>query len=162
MKVAFLSLFVAIVTETISAQGIFTRRNNGDHVRALFDEEASMSADYVVSLSLSFNGGVEPEIEPAKIIVGKAGKMGKAGLMMSTPKSGKGGSMIGMGKSGKAEPMGKSGKADPPSYSPTFSPTVSPSYSPTFMPTVIPSFSPTFYPTETPTAIPSLDPTTLG
>jgi hypothetical protein len=88
MKVAFLSLFVAIATETISAQGIFIRRNDGNHVQALFDKEASMSADYIVSLSLSFNGGVEPEIQPALMIMGKAGKMGKAGLMMSMPKSG--------------------------------------------------------------------------
>jgi hypothetical protein len=60
MKVALLSLLVAaIATETICAQGIFIRRNNGNHVQALFDEESmSLSADYMVSVLLSF-GGIE-------------------------------------------------------------------------------------------------------
>ncbi len=91
-----------------------------------------MSADYVVSLSLSFNGVVEHKTEPPQSIVDKAGKMGKASSMMSTPKSGKGGSMIGMGKSGKAELMGKSGKAEPtlaPTPAPTSAPT--PTHAPT-------------------------------
>jgi hypothetical protein len=47
MKVAFLSLHVtAITTESIRAQGIFIRRNDGNRVQALFNKESmSMSAD---------------------------------------------------------------------------------------------------------------------
>jgi hypothetical protein len=46
MKVTFLSLLVAtIAVEIIGTQGVFFRQNNGDHVRALFDEETSMFAD---------------------------------------------------------------------------------------------------------------------
>jgi hypothetical protein len=124
MRVAFFSLlFAAIATETVSAQGMFIRRNDGNR-RALFDEEASMSADYMVSLSLSFGG-----IEGAKAVksegsgdssmsMGKAGKMGKGGSMMSMGKAGKmgkGGSMMSMGKAGKGGSMmsiGKTGKGE--------------------------------------------------
>ena len=147
MKVALLSLLVAaIATKTVCAQGIFIRPNNGNHVQALFDEESmSLSADYMVSVSLSFGGIEGGKAEESRgsddfsMSMGKAGKMGKGGWMMSMGKAGKGGWMMSMGKSGKVEPKGKSGKAEPPSYSPTFSPTVSPSYSPTLYPTVSPT-----------------------
>jgi hypothetical protein len=128
MKVAFLSLLIAtIATESISAQGMFIRHNDGNRVQDLFDEESmSMSADYMVSLSLSF-----AEIEGGKadnkgkgsgnslVTMGKAGKMEKGGSMMSMGKAGKmgkGGSMMSMGKAGKAGlmmSMDKAGKAEP-------------------------------------------------
>jgi hypothetical protein len=112
MKVAFLSLIVtAIATESISAQGMFIRRNNGNCVQALFNEESmSMSADYMVSLSLSFaemEGGKADKGEGSHnslVSMGKAGKIEKGGLMMSMGKAGKmgkGGSMMSMGKAGK-------------------------------------------------------------
>jgi hypothetical protein len=168
MKVALLNLLVAaIATETLCAQGIFIRPNNGNHVWALFDEESmSLSADYMVSISLSFGGieGGKAEksggSDDSSMSMGKASKMGKGGLMMSMGKAGKGSLMMNMGKSGKVEPKGKSGKAEPPSYSPTFSPTVSVSPScepsktckagPPSSPTVSPRFSPTFYHTLSP------------
>jgi hypothetical protein len=127
MKVAFLSLLIAtIATESISAQGMFIRRNNGNHVRALFDDESmSMSADYMVSLSLPF-----AEIEGGKadkgrgsgdslVTMGKASKMEKGGSMMSMGKAGKmgkGGSMMSMGNADKGSSMmsmDKAGKAEP-------------------------------------------------
>ena len=127
MKVAFLSLLIAaIATESISAQGMFIRHNNGNRIQDLFDKESmSMSADYMVSLSLSF-----AEIEGGKadrgkgsgnslVTMGKAGKMEKGGSMMSMGKAGKmgkGGSMMSMGKAGKAGlmmSMDKAGKAEP-------------------------------------------------
>ncbi len=109
MRVAFFSLlFAAIATETVSAQGIFLRRNDGNRVRALFDEEASMSADYMASLSLSFFGGIADGAKAdkggsgdASMSMGKSGKMGKSGSMMSMGKAGK------MGKSGSMMSMGK-------------------------------------------------------
>jgi hypothetical protein len=127
MKVAFLSLLIAaIATEFISAQGMFIRHNNGNRIQDLFNKESmSMSADYMVSLSLSF-----AEIEGGKadkgkgsgdslVTMGKADKMEKGGLMMSMGKAGKmgkGGSMMSMGKVGKAGlmmSMDIAGKAEP-------------------------------------------------
>ncbi len=102
MKVAFLSLLiVTIAVEFVGAQEVFFRHSNGNHVRALFDEEASMSADYMFSLSLSFNG-VSDEVGGKSLMsMGKAGKMGKGGSMMSMGKTGKGGKMMSMGKANK-------------------------------------------------------------
>jgi hypothetical protein len=106
-----------IAIGTISTQGIFIRRNNGNCVRALF-----MSADYMVYLLLSFGGiqGFKTEksrgSSDSSMSMGKAGKMGKAGSMMSMDKAGKGGSMMSMGKSGKGSlmtSMSKSGKSGP-------------------------------------------------
>jgi hypothetical protein len=131
MKVAFLNLLVAgIATESISAQGMFIRHNDGNRVQALFDEESmSMSADYMVSFSLSFAGmeggkadkgngsgnslmsmGKAGKMDKggSKMSMGKAGKMGKGGLMMSMNKAGKGGWKMSMDKAGKS--MGKAGK----------------------------------------------------
>ena len=102
MKVAFLSLLVvAIAVEIVGAQEVFFRRSDGNHVRALFDEEASMSADYMFSLSLSFNGVSEGAGGESLMSKGKAGKMGKGGSMMSMGKTGKGGKMMSMGKANK-------------------------------------------------------------
>jgi hypothetical protein len=131
MKVALLSLFIAtIATESISAQGMFIRRNDGNRVQALFDEESmSMSADYMVFLLLSFAGMEGGKADKGKgsgdslmsmgkagkmgkgglmMSMGKAGKMGKGGLMMSMNKAGKGGLKMSMDKAGKS--MGKAGK----------------------------------------------------
>jgi hypothetical protein len=88
------------LTETVCAQGIFSRRNDGNRVRALFDEEASMSADYMVSLSLSFGFGGIYDAKPDKKGSGDTSS-GKGGSMMSMGKSGKCGSMMSMGKAGK-------------------------------------------------------------
>ena len=105
MRVAFFGLLVAaIATETVSAQGIFSRRNDGNRVRALFDEEASMSADYMVSLSLSFGFGGLYDAKPDKKGSGNTS-------MMSMGKSGKCGSVMSMGKSGKCGSMRSMGKA---------------------------------------------------
>ena len=96
MKVAFLSLLVvAIAVEIVGAQEVFFRRSDGNHVQALFDEEASMSADYMFSLSLSFNGVSEGAGGESLMSKGKAGKMGKGG------KTGKGSKMMSMGKANK-------------------------------------------------------------
>jgi hypothetical protein len=69
MKVAFLSLLVAAIAVEIvlGTQGVFFRHNDGNRVRALFNEESmSMSADYMVSLLLSFAG-----MEGARLIRAK-------------------------------------------------------------------------------------------
>ncbi len=127
MKVAFLSLLIAaIATESISAQGMFIRHNNGNRIQDPFDEESmSMSADYMVSLSLSFAGLEGGKADKGKgsgnslVTMGKAGKMEKGGSMMSMGKAGKmgkGGSMMSMGKAGKGGlmmSMDKAGKAEP-------------------------------------------------
>jgi hypothetical protein len=113
MKVAFLSLLVAaIATESISAQGMFIRRNDGNRVRALFNEESmSMSADYMDLLSLSFAGleggkaGKGEGSGDSSVSMDKAGKMGKGGSMKSLGKAGK------MGKGGLMMSMGKAGKS---------------------------------------------------
>ncbi len=108
----FTFLFTAIATETVGAQGIFRGGNNGNHVRALFEEvtmsadlslslpfgEVTMSAD--LSLSLPFDGVPEPASDPEP-----SGKSGKGSSMMSMGKSGKGSSMMSMGKSGKGGSM---------------------------------------------------------
>ncbi len=134
MKVAFLSLFIAtIATESISAQGIFIRHNDGNRVQALFDKECmSMSADYMVFLLLSFAGIEGGKADKGKgsgdslmsmgkvskmekggsmMSMGKAGKMGKGGSMMSMGKAGKGGLMMSMGKAGIGGSMMSMGKA---------------------------------------------------
>jgi hypothetical protein len=89
MKVAFLSLLVAaIAVEIVGAQEVFFRHNDGNCVWALFDEESmSMSADYMVSLLLSFAGMEGGKADKGKgMSMGKAGKMEKGGLMMSWAK----------------------------------------------------------------------------
>jgi hypothetical protein len=127
MKVASLSLLVAaIATKSISAQGMFIRHNNGNCIRALFDEESMpMSADYMVSLLLSFAGMEGGKADKGEgsgnslMSMGKAGKMGKGGSMTSMGKAGKmgkGSSMTSMGKAGKGGSMmsmDKAGKAEP-------------------------------------------------
>ncbi len=84
-----------------------------------------MSADYMVSLLLSFaemEGGKADKGESSGnslMSMGKAGKMGKGGSMMSMGKAGKmgkGSSMMSMGKAGKGGSMmsmDKAGKAEP-------------------------------------------------
>jgi hypothetical protein len=122
MKVAFLSLLVAtIATKSISAQGMFIRHNDGNRVRALFNEESmSMSADYMVSFLLSFAGMEDGKVDKGNgsgnslMSMGKAGKMGKGSSMMSMGKAGKmgkGGSMMSMDKASKAGLMMSMGKA---------------------------------------------------
>jgi hypothetical protein len=139
MKFAFLSLLVAVITtESIIAQGMFIRGNDGNPVQALFDKESmSMSADQMLFLLLSFAGmeggkadkgkgsgdslmsmGKAGKMEKggSKMSMGKAGKMDKGGLMMSMGKAGKGGSMMSMDKAGKGGLMmsiAKAGKAEP-------------------------------------------------
>jgi hypothetical protein len=60
-----------------------------------------MSADYMFSLLLSFNGVSEGAGGESLMSMGKAGKMGKGGSMMSMGKTGKGGKMMSMGKANK-------------------------------------------------------------
>jgi hypothetical protein len=83
-----------------------------------------MSADYMVSLSLSSFGGIRNGVKTdkggsggSKMSMGKAGKMGKGGSMMSMGKAGK------MGKGGSMMSMGKAGKSSPSTSQPTKSPT---------------------------------------
>ena len=70
-----------------------------------------MSADYMVSLSLSFAGlesgkaGKGEGSGDSSVRMDKAGKMGKGGSMKSLGKAGKmgkGGSMMSVGKAGKS------------------------------------------------------------
>ena len=69
-----------------------------------------MSADYMVSLSLSFGFGGIYVAKPDKKGRGDTSS-GKGGSMMSMGKSGKCGSMMSMGKSGKCGSMMSMGKA---------------------------------------------------
>jgi hypothetical protein len=102
MKVPFLGLLViAIAAEIVGTQEVFFRCSDGNPVQALFDEETSMFADYMFSLLLSFNGVSEGVGGKFLMSMGKAGKMGKGGSMMSMGKTGKGGKMMSMGKANK-------------------------------------------------------------
>ncbi len=79
-----------------------------------------MSADYMVSLLLSFAGMEGGKADKGKgMSMGKAGKMEKGSLMMSMSKAGKmgkGRKMMSMGKAGKGGKMmsmDKAGQAEP-------------------------------------------------
>jgi hypothetical protein len=111
MRAAFL-LVVAIATETVGAQGIFIRRDDGNIVRALFDEGGSMSADYVVSLSFAFGGMTKSKAEKSVggNVNGDSSKsMGKAAKDSKLTKSNKVGSVTSVGKTGKMMASGESG-----------------------------------------------------
>jgi hypothetical protein len=170
MKVALLSLLVAAkATETVSAQRIFIRRNDGNHVQALFDEESmSLAADYMVSVSLSFGDDssmsmgkavklassefIWDQVHVAKALLAKSGKKDTRspdGTRSPTGSKGnkKHGSKTATTKSTETE----AGKAVAPTKPPpqsrpaTFETAVATShtYSPTYFPTLFPTLSPT-------------------
>ncbi len=129
MRVYIFFLFATIMTEAVGAQGIFRKRNEGNHVRALVEEVFTWIMSPDPSLPVSSSGGIDSPV----------------GTEHYSPPAGISGDSTTIGKSGKSKTSKKSGESRSKSGKNSRKPTTMPTNIPTTMkPT-------TMTPTTTPT-----------